>query len=208
MSENKFSEKDSLELISQMIQQTKQNIKLDSGNSFLYYGYSAVLISIIVFILCQFTENSIWYTLWLLMFLQSIILRIKERNNKPEAITYMDTAIGSTWKIIGSLFGLTTIAILIIGYVVGTYNFAIMLPLSLLYAAIGVSITGVITNIRILIYSSLIAFIFAIYMLIMLTIGENPTAIWNIYFGISFLIMMVIPGHILNKKSKEICSKN
>ena len=41
MKENLFSEKDSLELISQMLKQTKQNMEVGSGNVFLYYGYSA-----------------------------------------------------------------------------------------------------------------------------------------------------------------------
>ena len=38
MKENTFSEKDSLELISQMLKQTKKNLEVGSGNIFLYYG--------------------------------------------------------------------------------------------------------------------------------------------------------------------------
>lgn len=49
MKENNFSEKDSLELISQMLKQTKDNLGVGSGNIFLYYGYSAFFISLIVF---------------------------------------------------------------------------------------------------------------------------------------------------------------
>ena len=41
MKENTFSEKDSLELISQMLKQTKDNLGVGSGNIFLYCGYSA-----------------------------------------------------------------------------------------------------------------------------------------------------------------------
>ena len=208
MVDNKFTEKDSIDLISQMLQQTKQNMKFGSGNILLYYGYPAVIIAIVVFILCQFSQNGIWSALWFLMFVPSIVIQIKERNNKPKVVTYMDKAINNTWRIVGSLFSLTVVVILIIGAVVGKSNFALMLPLCLLYSGIGISITGIITNVRMLIYTPLIAFVLAIYMLIALTDGDGATVIWHLYFGVSCLAMMIIPGHVLNKKSMEICSKN
>ena len=83
MVDNKFTEKDSIDLISQMLQQTKQNMKFGSGNILLYYGYPAVIIAIVVFMLCQFSQNGIWSALWFLMFVPSIVIQIKERNNKP-----------------------------------------------------------------------------------------------------------------------------
>ena len=46
MKETNFSEKESLELIAQMIQQTKDNMKVGNGNVLLYYGYPAILIAL------------------------------------------------------------------------------------------------------------------------------------------------------------------
>ena len=57
MKKSTFSEKDSLELISQMLKQTKKNLEVGSGNIFLYYGYSAFFISLIVFVLVYFTAK-------------------------------------------------------------------------------------------------------------------------------------------------------
>lgn len=210
MLESKFSEKESIELISQMIKQTRQNMELGSGNIFLYYGYSAVVVSVAVFSLFQLTQNAAWSALWFLMFLPGILIKLKNAKQKPQVVTYMDKAINNTWSIVGSLFALTAVAILLIGYTVGFkfVDFALMLPLCLLYAGIGTSLTGVITNIPILIYTPIVAFIVAIYMLMALTMGETATASWHLYFGISFLVMMVIPGHVLNKKIVGICSKN
>lgn len=34
-----------------------------------------------------------------------------------------------------------------------------------------------------------------------LTNGGRVAPEWNLYFGFSFLLMMVIPGHLLNKKA-------
>lgn len=52
-----------------------------------------------------------------------------------------------TWCIVGSLFGLTVVAMLLIGMVIGSCNFGLMLPLCLLYAGIGTSITGLIVRV-------------------------------------------------------------
>lgn len=201
MKESKFSEKESIELIAQMIQQTKQNMKLGSGNIFLYYGYTTVAISIVVFCLVQFTQEGIWSALWFLMFIATLLIQRIEANQKPAVVTYMDQAINNTWRIVGSLFTLTAIAIPVIGYPLGACHFILMLPLCLLYAGIGTSITGIITKSRVLIYTPLLAFAVAIYMLITLLTDGEVSAVWHLYFGASFFVMMVIPGHLLNRKS-------
>ncbi len=87
-------------------------------------------------------------------------------------------------------------------------DFILMLPLSLIYCGIGVSITGIIIQERWMTYTPLIAFIIAIYMLTMLTIGEKATTLWYLYFGLSFVFMMIIPGHIVNNKAQKQCLKN
>lgn len=79
MKENNFSEKDSLELISQMLKQTKDNLGVGSGNIFLYYGYSAFFISLIVFGFVYFTANNVWAALWFLMFVPSVIICVKDK---------------------------------------------------------------------------------------------------------------------------------
>jgi hypothetical protein len=208
MQENVFSEKESLELISKMIQQTKKNMEVGSGNIFLYYGYSAFIISILVFLLVYFTSNMAWASLWFLMFLPSIIIQIKNAKEKPQVVTYTDKAIANTWIVISALFVLTITAILLFGWRIGTYNFMLMLPLSLLYAGIGTSITGVITKIKVLIYTPLIAFFTSVYMLVVLVSNGDITTSWHLYFGISFVVMMIIPGHIINRKTISQCSKN
>ena len=74
-------------------------------------------------------------------------------------------------------------------------------PVVLLYAGIGTSITGLIVRVPALVYSPLVAFVVAVYMLMILTNGGSVAPEWNLYFGFSFLLMMVIPGHLLNKKA-------
>lgn len=208
MNDNLFSEKDSLELISQMLRQTKRNMEVGSGNIFLYYGYSAFIISIVVFVVVYFTANQVWAALWFLMFVPNIVIQIKNRKERPPVVTYMDKAIANTWSVIGAMFMLTIIAIIVFGFYIGFCNFALMLPLSLLYAGIGTAITGVIMNVKVLIYAPLMAFFVGIYMLAVLVSANEPTVFWHLYFGIAIVFMMIVPGHVINRISKRQCLKN
>ena len=205
MKENTFSEHDSLELIAQMIRQSKKNMKVGSGNILLYYGYAALLLSMAVYLLVHLTSKPIWSALWFLMFVPAIWIRMNKNKSDVCIVTYMDKAINSIWSILGQAFFLTLIGIAVFGYFTGRYNFTLMLPLSLLYAGIGIAITGIITDYKLMVYTPLIAFAAAIYMLVSMTTNKVAADWWNLLFGASFLIMMVIPGHLLNHKIKEPC---
>lgn len=201
MEEKKFTEKESLELISQMIQVTKENLERGSGNVFLVYGYAAVVLSVVVYAAVNLTGRPLWNALWFLMFVPAIVMKILQARKKPSVVTHMDKMIAHTWSIVGSLFGLTVVVMILIGLVTGSCHFGLMLPLCLLYAGIGTSITGLIVRVPALVYSPLVAFVVAVYMLMILTNGGSVAPEWNLYFGFSFLLMMVIPGHLLNKKA-------
>ena len=66
-------------------------------------------------------------------------------------------------------------------------------------------LTRIITDFKLMVYTPLIAFSVAIYMLVSMTTNTVVADWWNLLFGVSFLMMMVIPGHLLNHKIKEPC---
>lgn len=180
-------------------------MKVGSGNTLLYYGYSTLLLSVAVYLLVHLTEKPIWSALWFLMFLPVIWIRVNKRKSEICVVTHIDKAINSIWSILGQAFFLTIIGITILGYFIGSCNFALMLPLSLLYAGIGIAITGIITDFKLMVYTPLVAFAVAIYMLVSMVANIVVADWWNLLFGASFLVMMVIPGHLLNHKIKEPC---
>lgn len=205
MKENTFSEHESLELIAQMIRQSKRNMQVGSGNTFLYYGYTALILSVADYLLVHLTGEPIWWTLWFLMFVPAVWIGANKKKSEACVVTHLDKMISSAWRILGAAFILSVIGIAVIGYFVGRIDFALMLPLSLLFAGIGTSITGIVYKFKWMTYTPLAAFVAAIYMLVS---KETTTAIpdwWNLLFGVSFLVMMIIPGHLLNHKIKESC---
>ncbi len=205
MEEKRLSERESLELISQMIHSTRKNLEVGSGNQFLYWGYFTTALSVLLFLLVYYTGDSRWNFGWFTMFLFWGFMLWEQRRQVAEVITYTDRAIMQVWKVIGSLFVLTVLIMCLLTFYYGRVDFSLMLPLSLLYCGIGVSITGVVIRSRLVTWCPLVAFCFAIYMLMAYTIHQSSTVDWNLYFGLSFLVMMVLPGHYLNRKARQVC---
>lgn len=77
-----FTEKESLELISQMIQMTKENLERGSGNVFLIYGYAAVALSVVVYAAVYITGRPLWNALWFLMFIPAIVMKVLQVRKK------------------------------------------------------------------------------------------------------------------------------
>ena len=197
MEEKKFTEKESLELISHMIQATRKNLVKDQGNYFIIYGYTAAILSVIIYTLLRMIPTPWWWAGWFLMFLPVIILLLKGKRNSPTVVTYTDSMVNKVWQVVGTLFSLTVLVMLAL-------SFMLMLPLCLLYASIGTAITGLVIREKCLSYTPFAGFVFAIYMLMNYTINNSIDIRWNLYFGLSFVIMMIIPGHVLNNKSEKL----
>ena len=58
MEDRKLNEKESLELITQMIRNTRRNLDAGSGNMFLLWGYVCVLLTLVVWAGVGLTQNS------------------------------------------------------------------------------------------------------------------------------------------------------
>ena len=82
MEERKLNEKESLELITRMIRNTKHNLEIGDGNIFLFWGYLTVTSTAIVYLLLQLTENLMSYLAFLLIIdcLKSRLTRTKCSN--------------------------------------------------------------------------------------------------------------------------------
>ena len=59
MEERKLNEKESLELIAQMIQNTKNRMETNCGMPFLLWGYTTVFTSLLVWLLVTHTHRII-----------------------------------------------------------------------------------------------------------------------------------------------------
>lgn len=204
MENKKFTEQESLALIAEMIRQSKENMEVGRGNLFLLYGYFTPALSVALYLLTSCTGNPAWAWGWLLMFAVRPVCLFFERRNPPEVVSYTNRCIKNVWCIMGALFLISFLCLSAFAFWQPT-AMPIMLPLSLLYASIGVSITGIMLKERWITLLPLTGVCMALYMLNGLFSGLGPLLEWYLWFGVSFIVIMAVPGHILNRKSAKSC---
>src|SRR5574344_2825543 len=104
------------------------------------------------------------------------------------------------------MFIVTVAVILFISFIHGRYNsLDLMMPLSAICVGIGVSMTGIIVQNRWIANLPFFGIGIGLYMLTALYLNIPSSISWNLLFGLSFIITMAVPGHILNKKEKKEC---
>jgi len=193
MEDKTLNEKESLELISQMITNSRKKLEEGNGIPFLIWGYTTFFVSLIVFYLINLTGDYHYHFIWFLIpIIGSIGMFVSKRNESSRsghASNFIDRVIGNVWMVIG-------LAALII--TVGAFIVRIpVLSLVILIMGIGTALTGLVIKFKPVIISGFIGMASCVIPFI---VNGNEQII---VFGIIYLIMMVIPGHILNYKGKE-----
>ena len=64
MEDKVLTEKESLDLISQMIRNTRSRLEDNSGIPFLIWGYTTVIVAVVVWSLVTTSGNYLWHWLW------------------------------------------------------------------------------------------------------------------------------------------------
>ncbi|MFR9534139.1 MAG: hypothetical protein SNG49_04800 [Rikenellaceae bacterium] len=105
MEERKLNEKESLELITRMMQNTKMNLEVGSGNGLIIWGVSTLITNLIVFLLLYFTQSPMSYWAWMMLPLVGMIWIKIAADGRPKVTTKVD-------KMVSSLFN--TILILVV----------------------------------------------------------------------------------------------
>lgn len=191
MEEKVINEKESLEIITRMIQNTQRNMEKSNGLPFLIWGYTTILVSLVVWYFFSTTGNPDWNYLW---FLIPVIgfptmmwtIRKQEKGVK----TYIDKIIGYVWIVFGIAgFTVSTSAIFL-------WNIPILFIVILMMGT-GTAITGMIIRFKPLIFAGFAGMLLSYLCLIVK--GYDSILV----FALIFLVMMVIPGHILYGKGRK-----
>ena len=105
METKKFTEQESLAVITQMIEQTRNNLQKGSGNGMIFAGVmtavTVVIQAILIFVFNKKGINSDYSMLvYLLLILSICIINLiqKKKDKKPMVKTHIDSIVGSVWK--------------------------------------------------------------------------------------------------------------
>lgn len=190
MESKKFSSKDSLEIISRMIAESRGKLERGGGSIFLIWGYTSVFTSILVYVLLHLTDNPQYQWFWWMIPIVGGSLMYFNMRGKPSIVkTQIDRFIGYIWLTIGLTSVLTPLCL-----------YPVILPVEGLVLNIGVILTGAVIAFRPLIIGGIIGVILS-YSLVYVS-GVDQIII----FAAMFIVTMIIPGHILNFRGK--CLKN
>jgi len=211
MEKRRLTEKESLALIAEMIQNTKNRTQVGDGNILLIWGYVSVITALLVYAVCMLTSNPLWNFLWWLIPVAGYPIMYKEKrkqNSAPTAKMYVDKISEGIWKIVTfmALAGLVfCLAFMLMGY----NCWQLMLIYAFVAMGFGSAIQGIIIRERSLVLGGVFS-ILAGGFVTCCTICNIPLLmVWILpLYIISFILMMIVPGHVINRKARSLCQKN
>ena len=138
-----LNERESLELITRMIQNTKCRMAENAGMPFLLWGYMTVAVSLLVWFMLKQTGNADWNYLWFLLPLVAFPGTLwSGRKRKKMVRTYVDRIIGYVWTVFGlSAFLLSCVAVF-------GWDIPILFTI-LLLMGMGTALTGLIVGMKV-----------------------------------------------------------
>ena len=199
MEERKLNEKESLELIAQMIQNSKKNLQVGRGNQFILWGWLGAITSLVVMGMLMWTKNPAWNWLWFAIPVigwPTMMWQLK-KEEKP-VVTFTDKVLKAVWMSIGSIGMLGTFLMAIYAK-----NMMLMLPGVSILIAIGVFITGAILDDRALKTKTFGALLLIMMASCHIVFMQDDFYWYYITFSLGFIVMLVIPGYHLNKEAKK-----
>lgn len=210
MEEKKLDAQESIELITRMIRNTRRRLERHSGRPYLVWGYTTVVISLLNYVLKVAGADPAWSLTWFLIpVLGFVLMRLFPERKSTEPRTEIDRIVNSLWLVCT----LSLIPIFILCLFHGWSYRPSLFALITLVMSIGSTATGLIVRSRIYTTAGILGMV-----------GTAAIALWDYYlkqlpdpqlidsrmlnneiliFAVVFLVMMVIPGHIINYRTRH-----
>lgn len=210
MEEKRLDAQESIELITRMIRNTRRRLERHSGHPYLVWGYTTIVISLLNYTLNVVGAAPEWSLTWFLIpVLGFVLMRIFPEKKSTEPRTEIDRIVNSLWLVCT----LSLIPIFILCLFHGWSYRPSLFALITLVMSIGSTATGLIVRSRIYTTAGLLGMV-----------GTAAIALWDYYlkqlpdpqlidsrmlnneiliFAVVFLVMMVIPGHIINYRTRH-----
>ncbi|MFT3995212.1 MAG: hypothetical protein QM660_12945 [Dysgonomonas sp.] len=206
--DNKFNEKDSLQVINEMIAQTRNNIQIGAANPMIFCGYFVAIVAICNIILLETLDKPYYsFWIWLLMIPMSLIERcfISRKKNKSAIVrTPIDRIISKIWIGFACCIVVLLISIFSLISISDNWIFTILItPVILTLTGFGQFISGYATRFAPFVRGAYVFWVGAVLAITLAYGIFNSQTIQFIILAVCMIVGFVIPGHILNRKAKE-----
>lgn len=205
MEDRKLTEKESIEVITSMIERTKDRY-IGNGNIMLMWGYLCVAVSALVWLLLVVTHNPAYNWLWFLIWvIGGTLTPIMDRKQHCErgVKNYSDRVTSQIWTAVG--FAALAMTAICLGFMLigGVDTWPTWFAFALIIVPFAEIFQGIIFKEKSLVFGGGTGLTIGIFTLCCLVGGVKLYAIWFMpMFMVAFICMMVIPGHILNHKTR------
>lgn len=207
MNDRPINEKESLEIITSMIAQTKKRYMLGDGNIMLLWGYLTVGVSALIWGLLAITNNPavnwLWYLIWIIGGIATPVM-VRKQTVRNGVKTYTDKLISRLWTIVG--WSAISISFACLGLMLfkGLDPWAAMFMFALVIIPFAEIVNGLILEESSYIWGGAIGLSGGIFLTCCIAGDVTLKAAWvlPLFIG-SFICMMIIPGHIINHKAKS-----
>lgn len=203
--EKKLNEKESLELINEMISQARFNLHEKSGLSTIIAGCAVAFVALLNFVLLYSLPNLYlsFHVWWLMIPLSMINGFIGRRIDRGLIVkTHIDRIVGSVWRGFGYSIIVFLIAIFGLVFITKLWVLTIVItPVILILVGLAQYATATACRFKPYFYGSFIFWGGALLCLVSYLLEQG-----NFQFIILALCMIlgfVIPGFIANKRAKE-----
>ncbi len=206
MEDRKLTEKESLEVITSMIAQTKQRY-IGDGNIMLMWGYLTVAVAALIWTLLVVTHNSSWNWLWYLIWIIGGIatpIMAKKEQRKRGVKNYSDTLSSRIWSTVGFSAIASTAICLVMLLAKGIDAWSSMFAIALIIVPFGEIAQGIVIKENSLVAGGAVGLCIGLFTMACIAGHVELYATWFMpMFITAFIAMMIIPGHILNHKAKK-----
>jgi len=212
--ETKFTEQESLAVISEMIEQARNNFQKGRGSSMVYYGWLIVALTIPNIILISIYDKAgvmmvFSYWIWFLIIPGTSIERFFNRKARREAMvkTHIDSLVNSTWQ--GYLYSILTLIVVlsVCGLERRFYEaLFLIIPIVLILLGLVEYIMAKAYRFKSYTYGAFIMWLGTVACVIAVVTGIEDSTIIMIQFFVLAICMIsgfVIPGYKLNKLAKN-----
>lgn len=206
MEERKLTEKESLEIITSMIARTRERY-IGDGRIMLMWGYLTVVLTAIIWTLIGVTHNPVWNWLWFLLWIIGGTLTPimdKKMQHEKGVKNYSDTVTSRIWSTVGFSAIVATAICLAFLLVGGIDAWSMMFAIALVIVPFAEIASGIVVKEKSLIIGGAIGLSAGLFTMACIAGHVALYASWFMpLFILVWVVMMIIPGHIINYKAKK-----
>jgi hypothetical protein len=210
--ETKFTEQQSLQLITEMINKARNNVQKSSGTFMIFWGcmvaVAALLNIALVYILRHLSlPVNLSFHIWWMMLPAWMVSFILQRKRDHAAIvkSHIDNIISSVWKAFGISMAIFLLIIFGLAYSLQEYShfFYLINPIIILITGIGEFITAKACRFRPFLHGAIAMWTGSLACtLAVIWLSGNGVLVQFLILAICMVIGFIIPGYKLNKTAK------